>query len=100
MLVHNVFFSLHDNSPDAKAQLVASCKRYLTKHTGEVFFAVGTLAQELRRPVNDRNFDVALTIVFESQAAHDQYQDDERHQQFIAANKENWKQVRVFDSVA
>ena len=65
-----------------------------------MFFAVGTLAQELRRPVNDRNFDVALTIVFESQAAHDQYQDDERHQQFIAANKENWKQVRVFDSVA
>ena len=30
--------------------------------------------------------------------SHDLYQDAPRHQQFIAENKPNWKQVRVFDS--
>jgi len=49
--------------------------------------------------VNDRDFDVALHILFQDQAAHDRYQDDARHHQFIAENQANWKKVRVFDSV-
>jgi hypothetical protein len=99
MIVHNVYFSLKDNSAAAKDKLVAACKKYLTKHPGEVFFAAGTLAEELNRPVNDRDFDVALHIVFQDRKAHDQYQDAPRHNQFIDENKENWKKVRVFDSV-
>lgn len=98
-LAHNVFFALKDNSPANRRKLIDACKKYLTKHPGEVFFAAGTLAEELDRDVNDRGFDVALHIVFESQAAHDQYQDAPRHDQFIAENKDNWKLVRVFDSL-
>ena len=30
---------------------------------------------------------------------HDRYQDDAAHLQFIAENRDNWKNVRVFDSV-
>ena len=100
MLVHNVYFSLNDNSGTAKEKLLAACRKYLTGHPGTVFFACGGLAQELRREVNDRDFDVALHVVFKDQAAHDQYQVDSRHVQFIAENKENWKKVRVFDSIA
>jgi hypothetical protein len=99
MIAHNVYFSLKDNSPEAKKKLVDACKKYLTKHPGEVFFAAGTIAEELKRPVNDRDFDVALHIVFKDQAAHDKYQDDKRHKEFIEENKDNWKKVRVFDSV-
>ena len=99
MIAHNVYFSLKDNSPAAKAKLVAACKKHLTKHPGEVFFATGTLAEELNRPVNDRDFDVALHIVFEDMKSHDLYQDAPRHNQFIEENKENWKKVRVLDSV-
>ncbi len=99
MLVHNVFFSLKDNSNPAKVKLLAACKKYLTGHAGTIFFACGGLAQELQREVNDRDFDVALLVVFKDQAAHDQYQIDSRHLQFISENKENWKKVRVFDSV-
>ena len=72
---HDVFFALKDNSAAAKDKLVAACKKYLTKHPGEVFFAAGTLAEDLNRPVNDRDFDVALHIVFADRAAHDKYQD-------------------------
>src|SRR5262245_40791363 len=75
MLSHDVYFSLKDNSADAKKKLVAACKKYLSKHPGTVFFAAGTLAEELKRPVNDVDFDVALHIVFKDKASHDKYQD-------------------------
>ena len=98
MIVHDVYFSLKDNSPEAKKKLVAACKKYLTEHPGTVFFTAGTLAEDLNRPVNDRDFDVALHIVFKDKAAHDVYAVAERHLKFIEENKDNWKKVRVFDS--
>jgi len=99
MLSHDVYFSLKDNSPEAKRKLVAACKKYLSGHQGEVFFAAGTLAESLKREVNDVQFDVALHIVFKDMASHDKYQEAKRHQQFIDENKDNWKKVRVFDSI-
>jgi hypothetical protein len=98
MLSHDVYFSLKDNSAEAKKKLVEACKKYLAKHPGTVFFAAGTLCEELNRPVNDREFDVALHVVFENKAAQDKYQDAPLHLQFIEENKANWSKVRVFDS--
>src|SRR5215213_10323342 len=98
MLAHNVYFTLKDNSDDAKAAMVAACRKYLADHPGTVFFACGTRCAALNRPVNDRGFDVALHVIFDSQAAHDRYQEAPRHLQFIEENRENWAQVRVFDS--
>ncbi len=97
-LVHDVYFTLKDNSPEARKKLVEACKKYLTKHAGTVYFSAGVLVDDLKREVNDRDWDVALHLVFINKAAHDKYQDDARHQQFIKENKENWKKVRVFDS--
>ena len=37
----------------------------------------------MKRDVNDRDFDVALHLVFKNKAAHDQYAESERHQKFI-----------------
>lgn len=98
MLAHNVFFTLNDNSADAAQTLVAACRKYLKDHPGVVFFAAGTLVGELQRPVNDRDFDVALHVVFDNKSSHDQYQQAAAHLQFIEEQKHNWKQVRVFDS--
>ena len=98
MLAHMVYFTLKDNSADAKEKLVAACKKHLSGHPGEVFFAAGTLCEELKREVNDRDFDVALHLVFKDKAAQDQYQTAPRHEQFIKENKGNWTKVRVFDS--
>ncbi len=98
MLSHSVFFSLHDNSPAAVDRLVAACKTYLTDHPGIVFFAAGKLAGQYQRPVNDREFDVALHVVFSDGTSHDAYQQAPRHLKFIEENKANWKQVRVFDA--
>jgi hypothetical protein len=98
MLAHDVYFSLKDNSPQAREKLVADCKRLLSAQAGTVWFTVGPLAEELKRDINDRDFDVALHIVFKNKAAHDQYQRSETHLSFIAEYKERLKKVRVFDS--
>ncbi len=98
MLSHNVFFTLKDSSDHACEQLVAACHKYLKEHPGVVFFAAGTLNPDLDRPVNDRDFHVALHVVFDSRESHDAYQTVEAHLQFIDENKDNWASVRVFDS--
>jgi quinol monooxygenase YgiN len=94
---HIVFFTLKDDSAAAQQQLLQACHEYLTGHPGTVYYSVGTLA-DANRPVNDRAFHVALHLVFASRAAHDAYQDAERHHRFIAENRDNWAQVRIFDS--
>ena len=98
VLAHDVYFALNDNSAAARAKLVDACKKYLSGHEGAVSFAVGTLAGEMNRPVNDREYDVSLHVYFKDKAAHDTYQEHPRHKQFIAENQANWKKVRVFDS--
>jgi hypothetical protein len=98
MLSHDVYFSLKDNSPQSKQKFIAACKKYLTGHPGTAGFSVGALADDMKRDVNDRDFDVALHFVFKNKAAHDQYSQTERHQKFIEETQDNWKKVRVFDA--
>ena len=96
MLSHAVYFSLKDKSPAAVATLIEGCQTLLTNHAGAVSFAVGTCSP-YDRQVNDRDFEVALEIVFDSHAAHDAYQTADRHNTFLAMHATNWAHVRVFD---
>lgn len=98
MIAHMVYFELVDNRPEKVAELVSACKKYLTDHSGVEAFAAGPCAREFDRPVNDRDWDVGLFLIFRSKADHDAYQTAPRHQQFIAESKPNWKRVRVFDA--
>jgi hypothetical protein len=95
---HMVYFQLKDSSPVARQKLVDACKKYLKDHDGVVYFAAGAIAEDLKREVNDRDWDVALHVVFKNKASHDKYQTAKTHLQFIEENKANWKKVRVFDS--
>lgn len=97
-IAHIVFFKLKDRSENAARRLVAACGEYLNDHPGTVYYSAGTRNPDLKRDVNDVDFDVALHVVFESRAAHDAYQVHARHQQFILENQETWAAVRVFDS--
>jgi hypothetical protein len=97
MLAHNVFFSLNDDSETAKRHLVDECHKYLAAAPDAVFYAAGTVSS-IDRPVSDRDYDVALHLIFQTRAAHDAYQTNPQHLEFIARNKANWRKVRVFDS--
>ena len=98
MIAHNVCFTLHDRSEEARHKLVHECRIYLTAHAGLVSFAVGVMDPSFDRDVNDRNYDVSLHMIFGSRADHDMYQDAPRHVKFVEANKATWATVRVFDS--
>ncbi len=100
MLGHMVYFKLKDDSPAAIEALVSAAKKYLSGHPGTVHFSVGTVVPDLSREVNQKDFDVALHVVFESRQAHDEYQVHPRHLEFINENKANWGKVRVFDADA
>lgn len=97
-LAHIVYFTLKDQSPAARDSLVAACHRYLTDHPGAIHFSAGPRAEAYQRPVNDQNFDVALVLVFASEADHDRYQEAPRHKAFVAEQSGAWAQVRVFDA--
>lgn len=99
MLAHNVYFTLHDNAAARQESLVRECFAYLKDHSGVVFFAAGTLAEQYDRPVNVTDYDVSLHVVFDSVASHDRYQTAADHLTFIERNKDNWQSVRVFDSM-
>ncbi|QDV68200.1 Stress responsive A/B Barrel Domain protein [Rosistilla carotiformis] len=95
---HCVFFTLNDKSDVQCESLIAAGLKYLKPHDGIVSYSMGRREPEMQRPVNDQEFDVCLAIVFADRAAHDAYQVSDPHNEFIAEQKENWKQVRVFDS--
>ena len=98
LLTHAVFFDLKEKTDQAREKLVRLCEEYLSRHDGTVYFSAGTLAADLDRPVNDREFDVCLIVVFRNKAFHDRYQTHPRHLKFIELGKDSWERVRVFDS--
>jgi quinol monooxygenase YgiN len=97
MLAHMVYFSLHEPTAENKDKMLAACHKYLRGQPGVVLYAAGTCAH-YDRPVNDRDFDIALQLVFADQAAHDAYQNAPQHLEFIEKHKPMWKRVRVFDA--
>ncbi|MCH2101744.1 MAG: Dabb family protein [Planctomycetes bacterium] len=99
MLAHHVYFRLNDSHPAAIDSLVADCKKYLRDHSGVIFFAAGKLDPELDRPVNVRDWHVALHVVFDTRESHDVYQASPDHVDFIERNSPTWAEVRVFDSI-
>ena len=100
LLTHSVFFDLKNDDAASVQALVDGCYEYLAPHDGIVYFSAGARHTDYQRDVNDLDFDVALTIVFENTAAQDAYQVTEPHLQFIDEFNENWEGVRVFDSLA
>ena len=97
-LAHIVFFTLAESNDDNRSKLVEGCKKYLDGHEGIVYFGVGVNAPQYAREVNDRDYDVALHLIFATARHQDVYQTHPRHMKFVEECKGLWKKVRVFDS--
>ena len=99
MIVHDVYFTLLDPTPENREALVREGFTWLKGHPGMVAFSAGVRAAEMQRDVNEQDWDVSMHSVFQDNAAHDAYQSSSpRHAEFAARNKKGWKKVRVFDS--
>jgi Stress responsive A/B Barrel Domain len=97
-LAHIVFFTLAESNDANRAKLVEACKKYLGSREGVVYFGVGVRAPQYDRAVNDRDYDVALHLVFATARDQNAYQTHPQHLKFVEECKGLWKQVRVFDS--
>jgi len=82
-IAHSVYCTLVDKSPAARQKIVESCNKHLSGHPGSTFLGVGVLTEELNRPVNDREFQVAFHVVFDSLEYHNKYQVSDGLSQFI-----------------
>ncbi|MGZ0656724.1 Dabb family protein [Coraliomargarita sp. W4R53] len=98
MLVHNVFFWLRKDLDGAEiTEFRMGLESLKTIEHAEAVY-IGTPARVAERPVCDNSYDFCLTVIVTDVAAHDAYQADERHQAFLAAHKEQWKKVKVYDA--
>lgn len=98
MFVHVVYFWMKEGTPEAAVrQTVEGCHRFLAKIPGVRHLWAGRPAMT-PRDVVDNSYDVGLCVVLDDDdAAHDVYQKHPLHLEFIAANKEHWKRVQVYD---
>ena len=95
---HMVFFKLSDPSAKSREHFAGLCHKYLAKIPGITYFSVGGLADDLDRDVNDKDFDVALHVVFKDRKAYDVYATHPQHLKLIEVGQPLWTKVRVFDS--
>jgi hypothetical protein len=97
LLHHDVYVTLREDTPEARAALAAACRR-LEAIAGVLELAFAERGEEFARPVNDQDFDVCLHVVFADRAAHDRYQESPEHQDLLAEWAPRFESLRVFDS--
>ncbi|HVS53526.1 MAG TPA: Dabb family protein [Opitutaceae bacterium] len=98
MLVHSVFFWL---KPELTAAQRAEFRRGVeslaaVKAVEKIY--VGTPAAVADRPVVDRSYSVALTVICRDVAAQNAYQVDPLHLAFVAQFKSFWTRVQIYDA--
>jgi hypothetical protein len=96
---HMVFFELKEKSAENKKKLVDACYKYLKEHEGVLYFSAGERAEDIKEGPSAKDWDVALQIVFKNKKSLDTYAKHAQHLKFIAENKDNWKGVKVYDSL-
>lgn len=94
---HDLYFSLNDKSPASIENFTNICIKYLSKHPGILQFSTGGLT-DIQRDVSVRNFDVAVSIVYESKKAYDEYLKSKGHDEFFPATAGMIANTYIFDS--
>ena len=98
MLEHHVYFWLKDERlGDRERREFEQALDGLLAIDGIVSGHWGRPAPVAERPVVDQSFHYALSLRFESVAAHDAYQADERHRAFVASHQDWWRRVQIYD---
>ena len=98
MLVHIVLFWLKKDL--SKDDLVFFKKEVnsLEKIPSVEHLYVGQPAGTTIRPVIDNSYDFCLTVVLKDIAAHDAYQEDHIHLEFIKKCSHMWEKVMIYDA--
>ena len=97
MLVHTVIFWLKRSTEDEKVIFTNEVKT-LGEISSVENFHIGTPAPTPKRPVVEDSYDYAITVVLKDMEAHDHYQVDPIHLEFIDKCKDLWERVVIYDA--
>jgi hypothetical protein len=98
MLVHTVRFWLRkDLENEERAAFLNGLESLKGIASTEAVY-LGTPAATEKRPVIDDSYDYCLTVLLNDLAAHDAYQVDPLHQEFLSRFAGCWERVRIFDA--
>jgi|OM-RGC.v1.026677477 Stress responsive A/B Barrel Domain. len=98
MLVHNVFFWLRPELSETQiAEFRSGLESLQSIEAAEAVY-IGTPAAVADRPVLETSYSFCLTVLLSDVGAHDAYQADPVHQNFIARFKGSWEKVQVYDA--
>ncbi len=97
MLVHTVLFwlrqDLNDNQLNEFRHALEAIKGI--RHAEAIY--IGTPSKTPERPAIDTGYDFCLTVLLKDLAAHNAYQADPIHIEFLK-NKDLWKKIRIYDA--
>ncbi|HEX6070351.1 MAG TPA: Dabb family protein [Longimicrobiaceae bacterium] len=99
MFIHSVYFWLDEKLSDEKRAQFEEQARALTHIESVRHGWLGTPAPT-DRPIIERSYSYALTVVFDDEAAHDVYQEHPVHDRFRDECGSFWTRVLIYDSVA
>lgn len=98
MLVHTVLFWLKPGlGPDSRAEFERQLARLGQIPAVQAFYW-GRPADTAPRPVIDRSYDYAITVIVRDVEGHDRYQEDPIHQDFVKRCGPWFDRVQVFDA--
>ena len=97
-LIDTVFFWLKEDTTAAQKSAFEDGLRSLATISSVQSCYFGPPAGTPRAVV-DNSYDYALNVNLESSEKHDLYQDDPIHHAFIAAHKDIWARVQVYDNL-
>lgn len=98
-MIHNVYFWLKADLAAEQRSTFETELMHLLEIDYLVHAFVGKPAATEPRPVCDHSFSYSLTLHFKNMADHVFYQKDcPKHQRFVAACKQFWERVVIYDS--
>ena len=98
MLVHTVIFWLKKELSEDQKVVFTNEVKTLGEISSVESFHIGTPAPTPKRPVIEDSYDYAITVVLKDMGAHDDYQVDPIHLDFIDKCKDFWERVVIYDA--
>lgn len=98
MLIHTVIFWLKKDLSEDDFLFFEKEVGSLEQISSVNQLYVGRPGNTTKRPVIDDSYNFCLTVVLKDVAAHDAYQEDPIHLDFIKNCSHMWERVKIYDA--
>lgn len=95
---HIVLFWMEGQSEVSKADFRKEMEAFIRSSDYARGMHIGTPAGTDREVV-DNSYDFCLIVTFDSKAAHENYQKEPVHLEFIEKTKGKWRKLQIYDSL-